>query len=121
MSAPRVVVAANWKMNLGPDDARAFFAALRTRTGPRRPQLLVFPPTVSLPAALAARPQGIGLGVQNIHWEDEGAFTGEISAPLARAAGADHALIGHSERRRHFGESDADVARKAAAALRGGL
>jgi triosephosphate isomerase len=118
---PRVVVAANWKMHKGPDDARAFLAALRPSTGPRRPLVLVFPPAISLAAALAARRHGIGLGVQNIHWEDAGAFTGEISAPLARAAGAEHTLVGHSERRQHFGESDADVARKAAAALRAGL
>jgi triosephosphate isomerase len=108
-------------MHKGPDETRAFFAALRTRPGARRPQVLIFPPAVSLAAALAARPQGIELGVQNVHWEDEGAFTGEISAPLARAAGATHALVGHSERRQHFGESDAEVARKAAAVLRAGL
>jgi triosephosphate isomerase len=59
--------------------------------------------------------------VQNIHWEDAGAYTGELSAPMARAAGATHTLIGHSERRHLFGESDADVARKAAAAARHAL
>jgi triosephosphate isomerase len=118
---PRVVVAANWKMHKGPDDTRAFLAALRPSAGARRPLVVVFPPAVSLAAALAARPRGVELGVQNIHWEDQGAFTGEISAPLARAAGAEHALVGHSERRQLFGESDADVARKGAAALRAGL
>jgi triosephosphate isomerase len=118
---PRVVVAANWKMHKGPDDARAFLTALRPSTGPRRPLVLVFPPAVSLAAALAARRHGIGLGVQNIHWEDAGAFTGELSAPLARAAGATHTLVGHSERRQLFGETDADVARKASAALRHAL
>jgi triosephosphate isomerase len=116
-----VVVAANWKMHKGPEEARAFFAALRARTGPGRPQVLVFPPAVSLPAARAVCPEHVELGVQNIHWEDQGAFTGEISALLARAAGARHTLVGHSERRQLFGETDADVARKVAAALRGGL
>ena len=121
MTRPRVVVAANWKMHKGPDEARAFFAAFRSHSGARRPQVLVFPPAVSLPAARDACPAHVGLGVQNIHWEDEGAFTGEISAALARSAGASHALVGHSERRQLFDESDADVARKAGAALRNGL
>jgi triosephosphate isomerase len=115
------VVAANWKMHKGPDEARAFFAGLRLRAGAGSPAVLVFPPAVSLAAARAAVPPHVGLGVQNIHWEDEGAFTGEISAPLARAAGAGYTLVGHSERRQHFGETDDDVARKAAAALRAGL
>jgi len=118
---PGIVVAANWKMHKGPDETRAFFAALGFHVGPRRPRVLLFPPAVSLAAALAARPAHVGIGVQNIHWEDEGAFTGETSALLARAAGAEHVLVGHSERRQHFGESDADVTRKAAAALRHGL
>ena len=121
MTRPRVVVAANWKMHKGPEEARAFFAAFRARSGPQRPHVLVFPPAVSLSAARAACPTDVGLGVQNIHWEDEGAFTGETSAALARAAGAGHALVGHSERRQLFGESDGDVARKAVAALRNGL
>ncbi len=108
-------------MHMGPDETRAFLAALSPRQGPGRPQVLLFPPAVSLAAAVAAAPSWVGLGVQNIHWEDKGAFTGEISAPLARAAGATHALIGHSERRHVFGEKDAEVARKSAAALRHGL
>jgi triosephosphate isomerase len=83
--------------------------------------VLIFPPAVSLAAAVASGAQGIHFGVQSIHWEASGAFTGEISAPLARAAGATHTLVGHSERRQLFGESDADVARKAGAALRHGL
>jgi triosephosphate isomerase len=115
---PPVVVAANWKMHKDPDETRAFFRAFRVPEDTPRPGVLVFPPAVSLAAALATRPEGVSLGVQNIHWEDRGAFTGEISAPLARAAGASHTLIGHSERRHLFGESDDDVAKKVAAALR---
>ena len=123
MSAPRppVVVAANWKMHKGPDEARAFFRALALRRERGHPEVLVFPPAVSLAAAREARPQHVGLGLQNIHWENAGAFTGELSAPLARAAGATHVLVGHSERRQLFGETDAEVARKAAAALRHSL
>ena len=118
---PRGVVAGNWKMHMGPDETRAFLGALSPRLGPGRPQVLLFPPAVSLAAAVAAAPSWVALGVQNIYWEDKGAFTGEISAPLARAAGATHVLVGHSERRHLFGEQDPEVARKAAAALRNQL
>lgn len=117
---PRVVVAGNWKMHRGPDDARAFFAAFAPAA--HDPRILVFPPAVSIPAAVAAATgTGVGVGAQNIHWEEQGAFTGEISGPLARAAGATHTLVGHSERRQLFGETDEDVARKVAAALKHGL
>src|SRR5688572_732824 len=114
-----VVVAGNWKMNLGPEEARAFLAGFAPESP--HPEVVIFPPALSLAAARAAAAPGIRFGVQNIHWEDAGAFTGELSAPLARAAGATHALVGHSERRQLFGETDADVAKKAAAALRAGL
>jgi triosephosphate isomerase (TIM) len=118
------VIAGNWKMNMNPREAREFFQAFRPDFPPRRhPTLLVFPPCVSLAAALDARPEEprVDMGVQNIHWEDSGAFTGEVSGLLARAAGATHALIGHSERRHVFGERDEDVVRKVGAALRAGL
>ena len=121
MSSPRGVVAGNWKMHVGPDEARAFLAALSFRTGPQRPSVLLFPPAVSVATAAWASGGRVAIGVQNIHWEDEGAFTGETSARIARQAGATHALVGHSERRQLFGETDADVALKAEAALRNGL
>jgi len=70
--------------------------------------------------SLKDRPD-IQLGVQNIHWEDNGAFTGENSAPIARAAGAKYVLVGHSERRHVFGETDEETGKKAAAAVRAGL
>ena len=117
-SVPVGVVAGNWKMHLGPGETRGFLDVFSPRRGPGRPQVIAFPPTVSLAAAVASAPSWLALGVQNIHWEDGGAFTGEVSAPLALAAGATHALVGHSERRHLFGETDSDVARKAAAALR---
>ncbi len=121
---PRPVIAGNWKMNMGPLEAQEFFRALRPELRPGRPpQLLIFPPFVTLAAALNARPEDprVELGVQNIFWEESGAFTGEVSAVLARAAGATHTLIGHSERRHVFGEQDEDVARKVGAALKAGL
>jgi triosephosphate isomerase len=115
------VIAGNWKMHLGPAKTRAFFAALALDDVPEEHEILVFPPAPSLEAAFAARPARVQLGVQNVHWEDEGAFTGEVSASMAREAGAAFALVGHSERRHLFGETDDEVARKTEAVIRNGL
>ena len=118
------VLAANWKMNHGPSDARAFMRTFLTRYARRSDRsVIMFPPAVTLPAMVAAakeRPD-ILFGIQNIYWEDKGAFTGEISAPIARDAGARVALVGHSERRHVFGETDDETRRKCAAAARAGL
>ncbi len=113
------VIAANWKMHHGPSSTREFFRSFRPRfDGDPRP-ILFFPPAISLAAALESVPDDvpISLGVQNIHWEDRGAFTGEISAGMAVDAGATLVLVGHSERRHVFGETDREVTRKVEAAL----
>lgn len=117
------VIAGNWKMNMGPVETLAFFHQLTLDGVPESHELLLFPPALSLAVASTtpARDRRIQLGVQNIHWEDEGAFTGEDSAPMAIEAGATFALIGHSERRHVFGETDDEVARKVAAARRNDL
>jgi triosephosphate isomerase len=116
------VVAGNWKMHLGPSATRDFFRGFRLPEVTAA-DVVIFPPALSLSAAVGSpdRDPRVHLGVQNIHWEDKGAFTGEISAPMAAEAGARYALVGHSERRHVFGETDADVRRKIAAALRHGL
>jgi triosephosphate isomerase (TIM) len=120
----RPVLAANWKMNHGPTEARAFvaaFLAAYTRRDDRT--VILFPPALSLAVvrdALGARGDVV-LGVQNIHWEAKGAFTGENSAPMARDAGALFALVGHSERRHVFGETDDATAAKCVAAFDHGL
>jgi triosephosphate isomerase len=121
---PRPVLAANWKMNLGPTAASAFLEAYLARYAPRDDRtLILFPAAISLAAARAAaqaRPD-IQLGVQNIHAAEKGAFTGETSASMARDAGARFVLVGHSERRHVFGETDAQAAEKVRRAASHGL
>jgi triosephosphate isomerase len=120
----RPVFAANWKMHHGPSDARAFLRSFLAHYA-RRPdrKVIFFPPAVSLATVVEAlrERQDVQVGVQNIHWEDKGAYTGETSAAMARDAGADLALVGHSERRHVFGETDEQTAAKVAAAVRAGL
>jgi triosephosphate isomerase len=117
------VTAGNWKMHHGPAATRKFFREFSPQLRDAESTILIFPPAISLLAAAEARggrPE-ISLGIQNIHWEPNGAFTGEHSAGMALAAGARFALIGHSERRHVFGETDAQVELKVAAAMREGL
>lgn len=124
MTRPTPILAGNWKMNKTPQETRAFFAAFTAAFAPRADRSVwVFPPAICFAAAREAigDRHDIALGVQNLHWETAGAFTGEISAPMAAAAGATLALVGHSERRHVFGETDEQVGRKAAAALAAGL
>ncbi len=118
------IFAANWKMNHGPTDARAFMRSFRDHAprGDGR-TLLFFPPAISVPtvlASLADRPEVL-VGVQNVHHEPAGAFTGEISAGMARDAGARVVLVGHSERRHVFGETDEQTARKCELVVKAGL
>jgi triosephosphate isomerase len=119
-----LLFAANWKMHLGPADARAYFKTFRARYNRRADrEVWFFPPAVSVEAAAQAAGERADLlvGVQDIYWEPKGAFTGAISAPLALQAGARATLVGHSERRHVFGESDTDTRRKVGAALSAGL
>jgi len=121
---PRPVLAANWKMNNGPAQAKSFVDAFLQEYAARNDRtIVVFPPALSLPA-VADGVRGrtdIRVGTQNIHWAEKGAFTGEISAEMARDAGASLVLVGHSERRHVFGETDDMCAKKCAAAERAGL
>jgi len=111
-------------MNLGPPEARQFAARFLVGFTPRSGcHYWFFPTAVALEATAAgfASQAAIAVGAQDIHWEPKGAFTGATSAALARAAGATLALVGHSERRHVFGETDRDTAKKVRAALDGGL
>jgi triosephosphate isomerase len=119
-----LIYAANWKMNHGPSAATAFAERFLDLTAPvPHRRLWFFPPSVSLAAlseAVRSRPD-IRVGAQNVHWEPKGAFTGELSIPMVRESGAVIVLVGHSERRHLFGETDEQVARKTAAVLKAGL
>ena len=119
-----LLFAANWKMHHGPAAARALVRTVLSRHRPRAGcAQLFFPPAVSLPAVVEET-QGhrdVAVGVQNVHWEPKGAFTGETSAALAAEAGATWALVGHSERRHKFGETDEETGKKVRAALAAGL
>ena len=121
----RKLIAGNWKMNLTANDARAMIAELRKHIDPLAAQLardrdlLIAPPAVVIPAvAQALAGSSIALGAQNIHWEDSGAFTGEVSAPMLKPFGVTHVIIGHSERRNVFLETNEFVNKKMASALK---
>ena len=119
-----LIFAANWKMHHGPAAARELVRAVLARTTPCKERLLLFfPPAVSLAAvaeAVRGRPDA-AVGAQNIYWEPKGAFTGELSASLAQDSGALWTLVGHSERRHKFGETDDETGLKVRAALAAGL
>jgi triosephosphate isomerase len=118
------VLAANWKMNLGPTAASAFLEAYLARYAARDDRtVILFPSAIAFSTArhaAEARPD-IQFGVQNIHSAEKGAFTGETSASMAQDAGARFVLIGHSERRHVFGETDAQTAEKVSSAASQGL
>ena len=117
-----MLVAGNWKMNLGLEAAVALAAEVARATESASASVAVCPPTVWLDA-VSERLRGsrVALGAQNVHHEAEGAFTGETSVPMLTDLGARYAIVGHSERRALFGETSADVARKVRACLAGGV
>lgn len=122
-SARQPLVAANWKMHgLSQHAARLARSVRLAVCAPGMPEVALFPPATSL-TTVAAELQGsdVALGAQNMHWEAEGAYTGEISAAMLRDVGCRLVLIGHSERRCLFHETDEQVALKSAAAVAGGL
>ena len=116
-------IAGNWKMFKTVSEAVVFVKELRTAVKDvDRVEIVLAPPFTALHAvAEAARNTSIGVAAQNLYWEREGAFTGEVSPDMVREAGAEFAIVGHSERRRLFGESDAIVNRKTMAAIGAGL
>ena len=120
MSKRKPLIAANWKMYKTAAEATAFvhtFAPLVK--GHTRDEIVLCPSFLSIPTVVeAVEGTSIHVGGQNMHWQDEGAFTGETSAPMLRAAGCSHVILGHSERRQFFGETDDTVNQKLQAALK---
>jgi len=120
----KMIMAANWKMHLGPAGAREFLVAFLNgyRSSPDR-DVWFFPAGVSLAtvAGITREHAEMRTGAQNVYWEPKGAFTGEMSVSMAREAGATVALVGHSERRHVFGETDEETGKKVRALLQGGV
>jgi len=116
-------MAANWKMCKTPAETTRFFEKFRPLVEKSEHcEIVICPPFTSLAAAVeAVQGSRVGVGAQNIAWAKEGAFTGEISGPMIQATGAAYTLVGHSERRQYFGETDETVLKRTQAALQFGL
>jgi len=119
----RPVIAGNWKMYKTAAETRAFFQAFAPLVAASKHcDIIVAPPFTALAAAVeSARGTSIGIAAQNLYWEREGAFTGEISARMLVDAGCRAVIVGHSERRQFFGDTDETVCRKTKSALEAGL
>ncbi len=118
----KYVIAGNWKMNKTPAEATELIEAIKPLVADATCDVVVGVPFVDLPAALeAVKGSKIGVAAQNCHWEKSGAYTGEISAEMLKAMGVGYVIIGHSERRTYFGDTDVTVQKRMRAALDAGL
>ena len=119
----RPVIAGNWKMYKTQAETREFFRVFKPLVSQTKHcEIIIAPPFTALAAAVeSARGTSIAIAAQNAYWEREGAFTGEVSMPMIAEVGCGAVIVGHSERRRYFGETDASVNRKLKAALAANL
>ena len=123
MAIRRSLIAGNWKMFGTRAEAERLLSTLKTQLGRPADREVVIAPPFTLLETVARLLAGtaIRLAAQNLHWEPQGAFTGEISGPMLKDLGCSHVILGHSERRQYFGETDEQVAQKVRAAYRDGL
>lgn len=116
------IIAGNWKMNKTPQEAAELINELKPMVKEAVAQVVVCVPAVDIPAAVqAVRGSKIKVGAQNVHFKESGAYTGELSAEMLKACKVDYVIIGHSERRQYFGETDETVNLRTLAAVKGGL
>ena len=120
--ARKPIIAGNWKMNMTPAEAKELISALIPLVQDAQADVVICPPYLAIPtAAELVKGTNIALGAQNIHWAEKGAFTGEISAKMLKEVGVSYAIIGHSERRQYFGETDETVNIRTKAAIAAGI
>lgn len=118
----KAVIAGNWKMNKNPEETKALLAEVAPLVKDAACEVVACVPFIDVPAAVeAAKGTNIKIGAQNCHWEESGAFTGEIAANMLTSIGVSYVIIGHSERRTYFGETDQTVNQRIRAALDAGL
>ena len=118
----KAIIAGNWKMNKTPDEAKALVTELKPLVKDANCDVVVCVPAVNFAAVKeAAKGSKIKLGAENVHWAKSGAFTGELSAEMLVKSGVEYVIIGHSERRQYFGETDATVNQRVLAAVKAGL
>ena len=116
------IIAGNWKMNKTPSEARQLVQELAPLVADAQCDVVVCTPAVDFAAVSEAiRGTNIKLGAQNVHWKESGAYTGELSAAMLKEAGCEYVVIGHSERRQYFGETDETVNLRTRAAVAAGL
>jgi triosephosphate isomerase (TIM) len=116
------LIAGNWKMFKTPPETTAFFQQFLPLVASASCDVVICPPFIDLAAAIqSTNGSNVSIGGQNLYWEREGAFTGEVSGPMLKTAGCAAVIVGHSERRQYFGETDATVLQRTRAALASGL
>lgn len=116
------IIAGNWKMNKTPSEAKSLVEAIAAKVTDAKCDVVVCPTAICIPSAVdAAKGSNIAVGAQNVHFKESGAYTGELAANMLTEAGVKYVIIGHSERRQYFGETDETVNLRTKAALAGGL
>ena len=118
----RAVIAGNWKMNKTPCEAKALIEEMKPLVKDANCDVVLCVPFVDIYAAVeSAKGSNIKIGAENVHFKESGAYTGEVSADMLKEAGVEYVVIGHSERRQYFGETDETVNKRTLAALEAGL